>query len=159
MRQLGQIIWKCNVQSGWPHLMHLWTLFPRLPFFFLWLKPSSSLRQVQHLFCFPRLEGGLSIQTPWKSAINYCAVQAIAQCMQVLEEWSDQLHYQFQTKKDELILRIFGVLLLFNLDSVAAFTKTILRMCENAATVHLDDFGLTKYFSIFWSTMSVPPLM
>ena len=55
----------------------------------------------------------------------------------------------FQPKRKNLFLCVFGVLLLFNLDSVAAFTPAILRMYKNAATVHLDYFDLTDYFPIF----------
>ena len=55
--------------------MHLWTLFPRLSFFFLWLTPSTLLRQVQHIFGFPGLKGGLSIRTSRRSAMDCCVYQ------------------------------------------------------------------------------------
>lgn len=55
----------------------------------------------------------------------------------------------FQRKKKNSFLWVFGVLLLFNLDSVAAFTRAISRMYENEATAYLDGFGLTEYFAIF----------
>ena len=56
----------------------------------------------------------------------------------------------FQPKRKNSFLWVFGVLLPFNLDIVASFTQAMSSIRENAATVHLDDFGLTEYFPIFW---------
>lgn len=55
----------------------------------------------------------------------------------------------FQPKRKNSFLWVFGVLLSFNLDSVAAFTRAISRMYENVAIAYLDGFGLTEYFAIF----------
>ena len=131
--------------------MLLWTLFPRLSFFFLWSTPSTLLRQVQHIFRFPGLEDGLSIRTPRRSAIDCCVYQHRL-LLNVCQCWRSGVInciVNFQPKGKNSFLWAFHVLLSFNLDSVAAFTGRISRMYENPATAHSDYFGFTKYFPIF----------
>ena len=124
--------------------------FPRFPFFFLLSSPSSLSRQIRHLFRRLGLEGGLSIRSPRRSAID-CYVYRRKPFFNVCQCWRSGVISciaNIQLKRKILFLLVFGVLLSFNLDSVTAFTREILKMYENAAIVHLDDFRLPEYFPI-----------
>ena len=101
-------------------------------------------------FSFSKLEGGFSIRTPRRSAID-CCVYRRRPLLSVWRCWKSGVINciaNFQPKRKNSFLKIFGVLLSFNRNSVAAFTRAISRMYENAATVYLNDFGLNDYFLI-----------
>ena len=139
MIQLGQIFWNSNVQSGWPYLIHLWTLFPRLPIFFLWSKPSTSSSQFQHLFLFQgsKVVFLFQLQEDQQSTVvcistGCCSIYTgpggvVWLTILPISNW----------KGKTCFCGFFHALLLFNLYSVALFTQAILRIYENEATVHL----------------------